>query len=615
MTPDRPLLTRPRTAGEILDDAWRLALADFPLLFALAGLFLVPFCAALLLLLALPRPDAFSLRALCALLVVLLAALTGVGSGACQELFRRRADGAPATFGHCLMAALRRGFDHTAARTVVLTAVLLGLGCLLVPGPAGWLGFACLLLPGLAVWMACLAVHPLIAAGKGRRGSDLKELGREMRFDPGKTAAVVLTRLPLVALGVLNLHLLGIGLFWAAGNLAGFDVALVSFALSLGNPVYVLALTMLVWLLQTPYFEASNFLLHLDTRTRQEGLDLFYRVRHSFPTKETNSAKVLLVLAAGVLLAAPARASEALVGGARVEVGRIAVEVKSAEPYPGGAPWAGRLEKVADRLEEKGGKARFAWFRRRLDGFAGRDRAAALDVLTDLDRRLAREEGSGLSKEQMKGLLRPPRDDDEETESEVRRDEERRREREDPPEVKRDVDARPARRPGSSGPAVSAGGGNTVLIVGVGLLLGVVAAAVVMWLRNRTPATTKAKGPESGAARPRDDLRPDEAEAPALWRRAEELAAKGEYLEALRALYGAVLSLLHRRHFLRYEPTRTNGEYVEQVRLAPEAPPGLRRPFEGLTTLFEWKWYGERTCDGNDFAAGRGLAEEVRGLV
>ena len=60
---------------------------------------------------------------------------------------------------------------------------------------------------------------------------------------------------------------------------------------------------------------------------------------------------------------------------------------------------------------------------------------------------------------------------------------------------------------------------------------------------------------------------------------------------------------------------RTNGEYVEQVRLAAEAPPGLRGPFERMTTLFEWKWYGERACDDGEFAAGRRLAEEVRGLA
>ena len=115
MTPDRLLLTRPRTAGEILDDAWRLALADFPLLFGLAGLFLVPFFSFLLLLFAMPRPDAWPTRVLTAVGAALLAALTGIGSGACQDLFRRRAASETVTFGVCLKAALRRGFEACAA--------------------------------------------------------------------------------------------------------------------------------------------------------------------------------------------------------------------------------------------------------------------------------------------------------------------------------------------------------------------------------------------------------------------------------------------------------------------------------------------------------------------
>ena len=200
--------------------------------------------------------------------------------------------------------------------------------------------------------------------------------------------------------------------------------------------------------------------------------------------------------------------------------------------------------------------------------------------------------------------------------SQQRREKKQPQERRDPPEVKRDVDAPPG-RPANSGsqPAVPGSGNTGVMFVG-GLLLALIAAAVVLWLRNRTPTPVQAKAPTAGKTAPQNDLpRPDEASAPSLWRRAEELAAKGEYLEGLRALYGAVLALLHGRRFLRYESTRTNGEYVEQVRLAPEAPRGLQVPFERLTTLFEWKWYGERACENSDFDAGRRLAEEVRGLV
>jgi len=48
-----------------------------------------------------------------------------------------------------------------------------------------------------------------------------------------------------------------------------------------------------------------------------------------------------------------------------------------------------------------------------------------------------------------------------------------------------------------------------------------------------------------------------------LWRKAEQLAGKGNHLEAVRALYLAALALLHQAHLIHYErPPAPNGEYV-----------------------------------------------------
>ena len=104
---------------------------------------------------------------------------------------------------------------------------------------------------------------------------------------------------------------------------------------------------------------------------------------------------------------------------------------------------------------------------------------------------------------------------------------------------------------------------------------------------------------------------PARAGAAALFRQAEELAHAGRFKDASRSLYHAILSLLHRQQLLRYEVTRTNGEYVRQVRLSPTAPPGLHEPFSRLTTLFDDLWYGDRSCAASDYARCRGLAEEV----
>ena len=73
-------------------------------------------------------------------------------------------------------------------------------------------------------------------------------------------------------------------------------------------------------------------------------------------------------------------------------------------------------------------------------------------------------------------------------------------------------------------------------------------------------------------------------------------------------LYLAVLALLHRGTFIRYELPRTNGEYADQLR--PRR--ALHRPFLGLTGVFEVKWYGERACAAEDYRACRELAEEIR---
>ena len=320
---------------------------------------------------------------------------------------------------------------------------------------SSWASLVCCL--RLAVlWMTCCTLHTLIANGKGRRAADLKELGREVRFNPAKTAAIVLTRLPLLGLGVLNLHLLGGMALWAAGNLAGFDVALVSFALTLGNVVYLVALTLFTWLLLTPYFEASNFLLHLDTRTRQEGLDLFYRVRRCFPLNEPRRAGVLLTFVAGLLFASPVGAATNPVGAARADVVRIAEQVKSAEPYPGEVDWAGRLGKIADRLETDGGATNFAWFRRRLAADSAELRPrGALDVLADLDRRLARlERGRGAVEGRAERSAAAGRATTRRSRTRRASREKEKREREEPPEVKRDVDAPPSRRSTSgSGPS------------------------------------------------------------------------------------------------------------------------------------------------------------------
>ena len=76
-----------------------------------------------------PSPANPALRLLPPLLPLALLVLTGLGSGACQEWLRARAERRkPTPFAGCLAAAFRRGLPHAAARALALVGPLLGLG-------------------------------------------------------------------------------------------------------------------------------------------------------------------------------------------------------------------------------------------------------------------------------------------------------------------------------------------------------------------------------------------------------------------------------------------------------------------------------------------------------
>lgn len=638
---------RPRITGEILDDAWRMALADAPPILLFIALFWVPSITALLYLLSeltLPGVSSLGLAALTAALL----SLTGLSSGACQELFRRRLANEPAAVGACLRAALRHGLEHTAMRAAMVSGPLIALFVLLSAEGGVRLLLLLILLPlGLALCACLTSPHVRIAQGQWRSGRFFRELGREVVAAPGKTAVIVFSRLPLLLLLVLQLHLLGTALLWTADNLAGLDTVLLGVELSLGqNPVYTLSLFLLSWMLLAPFFEASNCLLHADVRTRQEGLDLHYRVQRAFaaePSRERQRVGTLLLIIALFSFAVPAQAAEdrlAAVRAVRVQVEVIREEVRQTEPYPGGQRWEDRLRDLSKRLARSGDgdPRRVRWFERAIADFGPRRREDALHVLDDLHRRLSLLEDSltaprrvpaegntatKRSPKEIKSLLRggkdkysrvPAREKIEEEQKQPQREEVRREE----PETKgAKVRGGGGRRLGTSG-----GGGNGLSMLGwlllAGLALAVLAAGLYLYLsaprRPRSPELPTAIGPQTTLGE--EEARRVLSESPDEWRRrADKLAEEGQFREAIRLLYLAVLSLLHQRQLIRFEPTRTNGEYVRQVRLSERAPPELHSPFRELTERFESNWYGEWNCLADDYRAGKALAQEMQILV
>jgi hypothetical protein len=629
---------RPRSTGEILDDAWFLYLAQAPLVLAACGLFLVPAAAALILVFTQPFQAYPWTRLLLPALAAFLLPLVGLGAGACQEAFHLGTEERPVTLGRCLGEALRRWLNHLASEALVLILPMLALLCLFVPDMAlaGRLVLAAFLLMLAApVWLMGLARHTVLTAGQKDFWRAWRLARRAVGRNPGRALVLGTARLLLFGVALLNLHLfVRLGL-WAGDQLLGVNLSYVSVLLSLGNASYVLLLAALAWWFLTPYNEAVTYLFLVDARTRYEGLDLRYQIEQVFPLPRAQKVGVGLLLVLGGVLAAvgPVQASGrlAVVQQARQDVAAIRRQAEDVKNYPGGQHWREPLEQVAHRLDPRGDAqtGRYRWFFQALEKLGQADQAADLKILRSLEVRLAGLEqsltwqprqgqagkgGRAPSAQDIRRLVPPG-----ET-TPIRKQEEEKPpvEKEKPGDLEklefRQRAAPPAVLGGSVGPALS-GLGYLCLAVFLVLLAVVVVVGVVVLIRNWRKNRSPAKAPEQGVNQPVVEAvleEPDRQNVAGLWRQSDELARAGRFLEAVRTLYLAVLALLHQGGLIRYERTRTNGEYADQLRRKSASS---HRPFLGLTGLFEVKWYGQRSCQSGDYQACRELADTIQSGV
>jgi hypothetical protein len=631
MPPREVVEARPRSTAEILDDAWRIYLADLPLLLALSALFFLPAMTCLVVLVCLPA-GVWWADWLLPLLASLLLPLVGLSAGACQEAYHSWVESYPVQFGECLKAALGRGLHHVASQALSLVpalVLLVSLASPIVPANLRTTVVGCTLAAWLPIAMFGLSRQVSLAAGQKRFWRAVKHSIRATSQHAGRAFLIVVLRALLLAFAVLNLHLfLNFGL-WAAESLGGFDVAFLGVLCSLGNTAYLLSLVLAAAWLLMPWNEAVNCLFFVDARTRYDGLDLWQRVNELFPViKQSKAGAVLLALTAGLLGAGNAWAEEPLqaVRAARQDISVVRKEVETAKPYPGGNRWTARLRAIASRLDNSEKKpGGYRWFHQATAGFAGYNQTQALIVLDDLDARLALIEESWArpkqtpsgepSKDHIKDLV-PPDKDAKGNKKRQKADAATQKPKE-PPAADDGANqggggfgGAPV-GPGVVGPASLGGVAYPVMIMLVGLaaaaLLVGIAFAAIKWWQERQKAAPLQQG--QLASRPPDYLQDPDTQNPAeLWQQSDELARRGDFLAAVRTLYLAVLALLHQSGLIRYERTRTNGEYADQLR--PRLL--LHQSFLRLTGLFELKWYGERACEPDDYQTCRKLAGEIR---
>ncbi|NCQ31543.1 MAG: hypothetical protein COZ06_32390 [Armatimonadetes bacterium CG_4_10_14_3_um_filter_66_18] len=90
-------------------------------------------------------------------------------------------------------------------------------------------------------------------------------------------------------------------------------------------------------------------------------------------------------------------------------------------------------------------------------------------------------------------------------------------------------------------------------------------------------------------------------------------AASGDYRQALRCLYQALLLTLHLNQFLDYDANRTNREYLGLLRAGGNA--AVAAAFDQATRLFERKWYGCQQTHRADVDAMSRLLESAEKSV
>lgn len=92
-----------------------------------------------------------------------------------------------------------------------------------------------------------------------------------------------------------------------------------------------------------------------------------------------------------------------------------------------------------------------------------------------------------------------------------------------------------------------------------------------------------------------------------LLREAGQHAAFGEYRQAMRCFYHAIILTLHLAGLIDYDSNRTNREYL--ATLGASSSSSLCEAFDAATSLFERSWYG---CQPSKEADATRMAELVR---
>ncbi|MFN9263823.1 MAG: hypothetical protein ACK6DY_10065 [Acidobacteriota bacterium] len=109
-----------------------------------------------------------------------------------------------------------------------------------------------------------------------------------------------------------------------------------------------------------------------------------------------------------------------------------------------------------------------------------------------------------------------------------------------------------------------------------------------------------------------EEVRPDALPEESWLAMADELAGRGEYRLALRALHLAGLRRLGERGLLTIGAAKSGGEYSREVERRGRSTPQVHPLFEANRRRFEAAWYGFHDLGEAGLRQARGRWEEIR---
>jgi hypothetical protein len=398
---------------------------------------------------------------------------------------------------------------------------------------------------------------------------------------------------------VINLHAATAFLMVLGQQLLALDLNFISRFSSLDNPVWVGTIFIVAFSLFEPVRVATGVLLLIDGRVRQEGLDLTAQVdqlpRRKKPKAPVLALTALVVLGSGTVFAQASTEPTVLLQ--RVE--RLVDECEMNERVKG------------DQI-------------RRLEGVPERDHSALSRFISRVERRAYDDQDCDAAEEDLReGLkeLQAARELESATAAQQARDDAQRilsrpefevveKKKPDEPKVESPDEestfwkwvlkalkrffesldladrSTPARTPWFGGEMA---GANVVMIVIVVALVGLLLFLLLQFRRKSEAVDADGETSAIGESPLSTDPMSALSKRPETWAGlADELASKGAYREAIRHLYLALLSHLHRGGVIDYDPTKSNWDYLFGFKGSGDA----KHSFRDLTRRFDFAWYG-----------------------